>query len=192
MSDEQIEQMHVSDYKKLIKNRAHDAAFEELQSLKEGHSKVKDNMYTDFKHMQPYFFNKNISNRQISIMFSLRSMTLRSIKANFPKMYSSILCPLCEKCEDTQNHILLCKVLQDILPNISHIVYEHMRGSEEQQTEFLKLYERYIKICDELLDGSTIGTSLPGLYSGPELPQAAPTGLSAGSGATSTSGVNPV
>ena len=125
-------------------------------------------------------------------MFSLRSMTLRCIKANFPKMYSSILCPLCEKCEDTQNHILLCKVLQDILPNTSHIVYEHMRGSEEQQTEFLKLYERYIKIRDELLDGSTIGTSLPGLYSGPELPQAAPTGLSAGSGATSTSGVNPV
>ena len=32
MSDEQIEQMHVSDYKKLIKNRAHDAALKSFRA----------------------------------------------------------------------------------------------------------------------------------------------------------------
>ena len=88
MSDEHIETMLVSDYKKLIKNKAHDVAFQEIQALKEGNSKVSDNIDTDFKPLQPYFLNRNISNQHISIMFSLRSKTLRSIKANFPKMYS--------------------------------------------------------------------------------------------------------
>ena len=63
MTDENIEKMHISEYKKIIKERAHDAAFKELQVMKEGHSKVSDNVYKDFKNIQPYFKNKNISNR---------------------------------------------------------------------------------------------------------------------------------
>ena len=90
-------------------------------------------------------------------MFSLRSKTLRSIKANFPKMYSSILCPLCKKCDNIQDNLLLCKELQNILPLNSHIEYARMRGSTEQQTEFLKVYEEYLQIRDKLLDCSSSG-----------------------------------
>ena len=188
MTDDHIEKMHISEYKKIIKERTHDAAFKELQAMKEGHSKVSDNVYKDFKNIQPYFKNKNISNRQISIMFSLRSKTVRNIRTNFPKMYSSVLCPLCKTYDDTQEHVLLCKVLQHILPLKSHIVYEHIKGTLEQQTEFLKTYEKYLNIRDELLEGSSIDSSLPGLYSGPAPLQAASRRLASGSSATVNSG----
>ena len=69
-------------------------------------------------------------------------------------MYSSILCTLCEKHEDNQESVILCPVLLDILPLRNCIDYGHIKGTTEQQTEFLQVYEQYIIICDELLDMS--------------------------------------
>ena len=173
MSDDLIAQMQEAEYKKLIKRTVYDTAFNELQLLKESHSKVRGNIYTDLKQMQSYFSNRKISNRQMSIMFALRSKTLRSIKSNFPSMYSSLLCPLCKAHEDTQENLLSCKVLLNILPLTNHIAYEHMGGTTDKQTNFLQVYERYLTIRDELLDSSGLGSSLPGLYTGPVVPQAA-------------------
>ena len=86
------------------------------------------------------------------------------------------MCPVCEEHEDTQEHIFVCKVLQNILPLSklsSHMTYTHMRGTTEEQTKFLQVYERYLVIREELLSSSGIDSSLPGLYTGPVLPQAA-------------------
>ena len=130
--------------------------------------------------MQPYFSNRRLSNKQMSIMFALRSKTIRNIRANFPKMFSSLQCPLCKSFEDTQEHVLLCSVLLNILPRANHIEYGHMRGTADQQTDFLRVYEGYLRIRDELLDSSGLGSSLPGLYAGPVLPQAASTGKPVG------------
>ena len=80
MSDEQIAQMQEDDYKKLIKRNVHDTAFHELQQFKGTHSKVWDNYYSDLQHIQPYFTNRKLSFRQISMMFSLRSKTKRNIR----------------------------------------------------------------------------------------------------------------
>ena len=66
-------------------------------------------------------------------------------------------------------------MLQNILPLNTHIEYGHMRGSNEQQTMFIQVYKKYLTIRDELLESSGLGSSLPGLYSGPVLPQAAST-----------------
>ena len=82
-------------------------------------------------------------------------------------------------------------MLQNILPLNNHVEYGHMRGMDEQQTMFLQVYEKYLRICDELLDNSGLGSSLPGLYSGLVRPLAASTGRAVGSDAASTCGVNP-
>ena len=79
-------------------------------------------------------------------MFSLQSKTVRTIKTNFPNMYSSLLCTLCGTHQDTQEHLILCKVLQNIVPISAHIEYDHIKGTPEQQTEFLQVYEKYLKI----------------------------------------------
>ena len=103
-------------------------------------------------------------------MFLLRSKTLRGIETNFTKQYSSILCPLCETYEDTQEHILMCKVLQNILHLSIHMSYMHMRGTTGEQTEFQHTYEKYLMICEESFNSTGINISLPGIHTGPVLP----------------------
>ena len=122
---------------------------------------------------------------EYTVMFVLRSKTIRNLGANFPKMFSSLQCPICKSFEDTQEHVLLCSVLLNILPRANHIEYGHMRGTADQQTDFLRVYEGYLRIRDELLDSSGLGSSLPGLYAGPVLPQSASTGRASGNGAAS-------
>ena len=85
-------------------------------------------------------------------MFALRSKTITNIKSNFPNLYSSLLYPICKANEDTEEHLLLCKVLKSILLLTNHIAYEHMEGITDQQTDFLQTYEGYLKNRDELLD----------------------------------------
>ena len=46
ITDEQILQMIALDYKKLIKNKVLRTAYDKLEQLKQGHSKVRDNIYT--------------------------------------------------------------------------------------------------------------------------------------------------
>ena len=46
-----------------------------------------------------------------------------------------------------------------------------MRGTTEQQTDIVQVYERYLNIRDELMECSGLGSSL--LYAGPVLPWAA-------------------
>ena len=178
MSDELIAQMSEGDYKKLVKTKIRETALNYLQTLQEGHTKVKDNIYTGLTKPTPYLVNRNISYRQASILFALRSKTLRGIKSNFKNMYSNnTLCPLCERTEDTQSHLLSCKVLQDILPMTENTEYSHMNGTAHQQTDFIKIYEKYLKLRDELLEDTSEDSSLPGLYTGPVHPQASnPTG----------------
>ena len=104
-----------------------------------------------------------------SILFGLRSHTIQIIRMNFPNMYSeNSLCPMCERSVDTQERLLLCTVLQNILPLKNHI--EH--GTVEQQHEYVKIYSCYLELWDKLM-GSDDDSSLPGLYTGPMRPQAA-------------------
>ena len=175
MSDDHIAGMPSEDYKKYIKETVHEKAFQDLQKIKNSHSKVKENVYSNMKHPQTYFTNKNISFRQSSIIFALRSRTLRGIKNNFKKMnLHNTLCPLCERLEDTQQHVLYCKVLQDCLPHTISPQYEHVNGDPNQQAAFIKVYEKYLIRRDQLLEEAGEDTSLPGLYTGPMRPRSAP------------------
>ena len=177
ISDEHIAQLNEADYKQLIRSKVRETALKHLYQLQEGHSKVRENIYNGLQKPTHYLINRKITYRQASIMFALRSKTLRGVKNNFKKMYSNnTLCWVCERCEDTQEHILVCKVLLNILPLKKHIEYNHMNGTEEQQVDFIQSYEKYLELRDELQEDPEEGPSLPGLYSGPVRPQAGSSG----------------
>ena len=83
------------------------------------------------------------------------------------------LCPLCERHPDTQQHVSQCKIIQDIFPHSSPIVYSGLFGNVEEQKEFIVKYEQYLILRDELLsDDPDCQSSLPGLHTGPQLRQA--------------------
>ena len=173
MEDDHIANMPVNKYKNLIKNKIRKAAFNNLQDMKRGHSKVKNNNYENLDKPQPYLISKLFTNDECSILFALRSKTIRGIRENFKHMYSdNTLCPICERTSDTQQHVLECKVLQDILPLKNHIKYNHINGTISEQKEFVTTYAKYLEIRDELLSETESQQSLPGLYTGPQHPQA--------------------
>ena len=69
--------------------------------------------------------------------------------------------------KNTQEHLILCKVLLNILPLLKHIEYNYMNGTKVQQVNFIQTYGKYLEDPD---------LSLAGLYSGPVRPQAASPG----------------
>ena len=174
MSESHIQGMAPTDYKKYIKSKVRYAAFQYLEALKSGHSKVRDNVYHNFEKPQDYLTSDLFSNQQCFIIFALKSNTLRGVKCNFKSMNTdNYLCPLCERLPDTQQHISQCQILQDILPFPSSIDYTGLHGSVLEQKEFIEKYEKCLVIRDELLiDHPDTQSSLPGLHTGPQLPQA--------------------
>ena len=85
------------------------------------------------------------------------------------------LCPICERHEDTQSHVLNCPVMLSIKPKLKeHILYEHIDGNIEQQIQLVGEYEKYLELRDTLLhDDEEYPAGLPGLHAGPMLPKAA-------------------
>ena len=64
ISDDLIEKMSEIEYKKLIKVNTRRAAFDYLQSLKEGNLKVMINEYNDMKCPQDYITSRSITNTE--------------------------------------------------------------------------------------------------------------------------------
>ena len=174
LTDHHIEAMAPHEYKKYIKAKVRNAAFLHLEGLKAGHSKVRDNVYPDLQKPQEYLTSELFTNQQCSLIFALKSKTLRGVKMNFKTMNpENDLCPLCERCQDTQPHISQCQVIQDMLPPHTSVQYSDLFGNIEQQKRFIDIFEKYLNIRDELLeDDPASQSSLPGLYTGPQLPHA--------------------
>ena len=87
LSEKNIEDMPVLEFKKLVKLMVRKSAFKYLEDLKDGHNKVKENKYAQFTSPQEYITSMEISNTQISILFSLRIRSIRGIKENFKTMH---------------------------------------------------------------------------------------------------------
>ena len=174
IQDEHIAAMDSTVYKKLIKEAVRNKAYRDLEILKAGHSKVRENIYSGLLGPQVYLTDRSVTTQQRSVIFGLKSRTLRGIKHNFKTQYpENTLCPLCERFEDTQEHVGCCPVLLDIKPQEKPGPYQQIYGSVQQQKEFTNIYIQLLQLRDKLLEGGTDqSTSLPAIYAGPVRPQA--------------------
>ena len=67
----------------------------------------------------------------------------------------------------------LCRVLQDIQPLSIPIDYSDLSGTVQQQMNVIVKYEKYLSLRDKLLTNEPdFQTSLQGLHTWPQLPQA--------------------
>ena len=69
LSEKNIEDMPVLEFKKLVKLMVRKSAFKYLEDLKDGHNKVKENKFAQFTSPQEYITSMELSNTQISIFF---------------------------------------------------------------------------------------------------------------------------
>ena len=97
--------------KKYIKEQIYVKAFTDLKLLQANHSKVKHIKYEKFE-TQEYLKSPKYTFKEASTLLALRSRTVNIIKAN-SRLFSQndLLCPLCLKDEDTQEHCLNCPKL---------------------------------------------------------------------------------
>ena len=126
------------------------------------------------KSPQEYLTGKTFTTQEISIIFGLKSRTIRGIKQNFKNQYTeNTLCPICERAEDTQEHVGCCPVLLGIKPQATPPLYENIYGNVHQQKEMTQMCMLILQLRDELLAGGTDQSpSIPVIYAGPVRPQA--------------------
>ena len=149
--EEFIIQTKESVYKKIIKQLVRNATFESLVNIQQSHTKVKHIKYEQLK-CEKYLTSGMFSNEEITILSSLRSHTLRTIRCNFKNLYKGDLnCPL--KCSpdgtsphlDTQQHLISCnKIIQNLSDSqmaisVKTIKYEDIYGHVYEQKAIVSL-----------------------------------------------------
>ena len=122
--------------KKIIIQKVRDKVFEKLMETQRTHIKVSEICYNIFK-LQEYMDSHILTNREVSMVFSLRSRTLRNVKNNFGM---NLTCSMGCQVLESQEHWLLCKHTKSNL-NTS-VRYSYLYGSLQQQIELVKLFSR--------------------------------------------------
>ena len=88
-------------------NKIKEKVFEELNLLKENHSKVKHLKHYVFE-MQKYFkpCNIKITKEEAQEIFKLRSR-VSDVKLNYKGKYETYECQVCKKEDESQEHIII-------------------------------------------------------------------------------------
>ena len=93
-----------TEYKKYIKEKVRQNVFQKLKETQGTHIKVSEICYNSFK-MQDYMKSHILTNHEVTLLFSLRLRTVRSVKNNFGlKLNCSMGCQVTEN----QEHWLVC------------------------------------------------------------------------------------
>ena len=85
-SEDKITEMTKEDFKKLVKNKVRENAFNKLQGIKKGHKKVKDIVHTNLSQPQDYITSSILDNKEKALLYNLRSHSVNEYKANFSHM----------------------------------------------------------------------------------------------------------
>ena len=146
--------------KNYVKEKVYQKTFENLKNVQKTHSKIKDIQYDKFKK-QEYLTNKMFSYEEASMLFALRSRTVKDIKCNMKSFsQNDKMCPLCLKTEDTQEHCMECPKLKHLQNKSNNqIQYNHIFSKTEQEQKavtnlFLRIFETRQSLIQEGLPGT--------------------------------------
>ena len=148
LTDEEIGDMKKEKFKKIVNKKIHELSTNYLLKLVEKHSKTENLLPSD--SIQNYLTDVNTTVKEKKLLFLLRSR-MYSVKMNFQQSYSNLLCSLCSRSEESQQHLLVCEeiVKEEELKNImvtGNIRYEDIFGTQRQQSSALKIW----KIIDQI------------------------------------------
>ena len=150
-SDEEISKMNKIYFRKIVKSKMRKYVFETLETMKQGHSKVRDIIHGGLLYPQPYLTNPMFSNKQASLLLNLRSSCVNEFKSNF---FTSS-CPVCKINSDTQQHALLCTELKkyikkEDLVSLSGVVYTDIFSDTEKQLQVTLVFHIIIQTRERL------------------------------------------
>ena len=166
-SDESISLLNKKDFKKIVKTNMRRTVFTELESIKQGHSKVRDIQHYGLKYPQRYLSSPLFNNKQTKLLFNLRNSCVNEFKSNF---YVSI-CPLCNSNSDSQEHALNCSYIRNVFTteqnaSLNTVSYSDIFSDTEKQFKVTQLFELIIQIREKLR-APTSTPAYPGINTGP-------------------------
>ena len=95
MSEEAIMNMDENLFKAYVKIRVRKVVFEDLREVQSGHIKVKHIKLSCLNNPQKYLTSKLLNNQMRSLLYNLRSRSVKTIKDNFHEYYKgNVFCPL--------------------------------------------------------------------------------------------------
>ena len=144
----------VQKFKKVLKIKIREAAFNYLELIKKKHSKSKKINHKNLE-IQLYLTDTKFTNEEKEFLFKLRT-SMNDVKTNFSSLYISDECDLCgSNIPQTTEHLLYCQKILDNCPelfNDVHTEYEHIFGDNDQQLKAVKLYHKVHKVKSDIED----------------------------------------
>ena len=132
---------------KIIKEKVRDKVFDTLKEIQSTHTKIRDVCYKEFK-IQDYMRSHTLNNHEVSLLFSIRSRTVKNVANNFGQ---KMMCAFgCRVMED-QEHIFDCTYLKNGT-NTSEVItlYSDIYGSLYQQVNVVKKFDKMLENGEKL------------------------------------------
>ena len=153
MSDEEISKMKKSKFQKMVKLSIQQLSGEYLTKQMEKHTKSEKLSLNE--EIQSYLVDVNTTVKQKKLLFLLRSRMF-PVKMNFQQSHSDLLCSLCSKEQESQQHLLICDEIvneEELKRCIASrkISYEDIYGPPSKQRDAIKLWSIVEKIRNRKL-----------------------------------------
>ena len=150
-SFEEIQNMEKKDYMNTIKRKINQKTLQDLNKIKENHSKVQHLVHKVLK-MQKYFMpsEKYLKIEDSQLIFKLRCRTT-DVKMNMKGFYETFKCRACGDENETQNHVLNCKILLEMNKDSEKQQYEKLFSNNlNDQIKICKQFRENMKIMEEM------------------------------------------
>ena len=149
--------MSKNKFKKFIKLKIRNAAFQYLNNERDKKEKVKHIVYKKFK-IQNYLKSASFSNFEIEILSKLRSRNI-NVKDNFKSKFThnnvtNLECSI-DNCFENENqqHLLKCRPVIEKMDKMysSDISYNHIFSNCKKQKKVTEIYVAILDIRNEIL-----------------------------------------
>ena len=145
-----IKSMKKGAYINLVKRNIENHVFENLSAKQEKHSKVNNWSHTFFmmqKYLKPN--SESIKVEDSQNIFKLRC-NMMQVKMNYKNLYETHECRACGENDETQEHILKCKILMESNNKVNKIPeYKKLfNGTVKDQLEISKVFSQNMEILE--------------------------------------------
>ena len=160
INEKDAQEMSKFQYKSMIKKKIKLKVFENLKDVQKTHSKVREICYQTFK-MQDYMKSHMLTNHEVSLLFALRSRSVRNVANNFGQEKN---CSLGCSSPDTQEHWLSCS--RTMFNQGTTLKYSDIYGDLSEQTTIVKFFAQLQEEREELTARNAPGSPVA-VFTGP-------------------------
>ena len=161
IDENEIRNCTKSQYKVKVKTILREHMFHELKKEQSEHSKISTIKYPTYE-MQGYLKTHMMNNQEVSLLFGLRSKTVKDFKANFP-FHSDKKCLVCGKEDDTQDHFNKCEITYPLDTRDFDIMNSEIYSDDiSKPAAVTKLFSTLLQRREDASTSTTGPSSCPG------------------------------